>query len=169
MHACCIGRVHWRDCQSHAIAVPHCVMSAPFARASSTRSSTMPNMSCRRVADGPGWKGRGRVRPPRVPTDDRVEIHHERRLRRLESTRQAATRMSAHITLKSRLICVHTAAGVRKAESEHMVHWGRCCCGAPCSRIVRIRALVQCALWGASSPPAAEEPSRAARSWEPKK
>lgn len=156
MHACCIGRVHWRDCQSHAIAVPHCVMSAPFARASSTRSSTTPNMLCRRVADGPGWKGRGRVRPPKVPTDDRVEIHHERHLRRLESVRQAATRMSPHITLKSRLICVHTAAGVRKAEKVSTWCTGEGAVAVHHAVGLCVYARWCSALWGASSPPAAE-------------
>jgi hypothetical protein len=71
---------------------------------------------------------------------------------------------------KLRLIMdgVHTAAGVRKAESEHMVHWGRRCCGSPCSRIVRICALVKCPV-GSKLTSSGGRALQAARSWELKK
>ena len=109
-----------------------------------------------------------RARSPKLPTDERVDGHHERHLRRLNSVRRGSSRRSPHITLKRQLICAHTAAGVRKAESEHMVHWGRRCCGAPCSRIVRIRALVQCPV-GSKLTSSGGIALQAARSWELKR
>ena len=109
-----------------------------------------------------------RARSPKLPTDERVDGHHERHLRRLNSVRRGSSRRSPHITFKRQLICAHTAAGVRKAESEHMVHWGRRCCGAPCSRIVRIRALVQCPV-GSKLTSSGGIALQAARSWELKR
>jgi hypothetical protein len=106
-----------------------------------------------------------RARSPKLPTDERVDGHHERHLRRLNSVRRGSSRISPHITSKRQLIFAHTAAGVRKAESEHMVHWGRRCCGAPCSRIVRIRALVQCPV-GSKLTSSGGIALQAARSWE---
>jgi hypothetical protein len=53
-----------------------------------------------------------------LPTDERVDSHHERHLRCLNSVRRGSSRRSPHITFKRQfqLICAHTAAGVRETR-----------------------------------------------------
>ena len=75
--------------------------------------------------------------PAQAPHRRSSQWHHERHLRRLVRVRPGSSRRSPHITFKRQLICAHTAADMRKVESELIVHWGRRCCGALCSRIVR--------------------------------